>query len=297
MALLNPDPALTLPAAMWLTFQTVADLGPITQSDLLGLTSPTSIRRDAGTQGGDASAPARAAARTLREFNLIAPDEKDRLNTTVSGPKPVTYDAFRALLRSTLLSSPPDDPPLDEAGANDLLRALAWLLTTNPLEAPWMEARAAQQRVPNESTLVFVNSTRWNGFRYWAEALGFAEPALFGAEAGATLVANPTRALRDTVTATYRPGDDIPISRLIQDLRAAIPVLPGGAVSRALGFGHDARQVDFATGYALDGAELRGWLSLQRRADAADTMQFASRDDSGDPRVVSHVVIGQVEDV
>ncbi len=297
MALLNPDPALTLPTAMWLTFQTVADLGPLTQSDLLGLISPTAIRRDTATQERDASAPARAAVRTLRDFDLIAPDERDRLTTTVSGAKPVTYRTFCALLRTTLLSSPPNDPPLDEAGANDLLRALAWLLTTNPIESPWMEARAAQQKVPNESTLVFVNSTRWNGFRYWAEALGFAEPALFGAEAGATLVANPTRALREMVTATYRPGDDVPISRMMQDLRAAIPVLPGGAVSRALGFDYDTRQVDFATAYALDGGQLRGWLSLQRRADAADTMQFAGPDDGGQSRVVSHVVIGQVDDV
>jgi hypothetical protein len=297
MALLNPDPALTLPTSMWLTFQTVANLGPLTQSDLFGLISPTAIRRDAATQDRDASAPARAAVRTLRDFDLIALDPQDRHTTTVSGPKPVTYGAFCALLRTTLLSSPPTDPPLDEAGANDLLRALAWLLTTNPVEAPWMEARAAQQKLPNGSTLVFVNSTRWNGFRYWAEALGFAEPALFGAEAAATLVANPTRALRDLVTATYRPGDDVPISRVMQDLRAAIPVLPGGAVSRALGFGHDTRQVDCATGYALDSGQLRGWLSLQRRADAADTMQFAALDDSGQPRVVSHVVIGQVDDV
>jgi hypothetical protein len=144
---------------------------------------------------------------------------------------------------------------------------------------------------------VFVNSIRWNGFRYWAEALGFAEPAIFGAESGATLVANPIRAVRDAVCATYRPGDDILISRLMHDLRAAIPVLPGGAVSNALGYEHDARLVDYATGYALESAQLRGWLAMQRRADAADTMQFAASDDGGQPRVASHVVIGRVDDV
>lgn len=296
MALLNPDPALTLPAAMWLTLQTVADLGPLMQSDLYALISPAAIRP--ATQDRDGTAPARAAVRTLRDLNLIAVDQQERLTAaTVSGSKPDSYAAFCALLRTTLLSSPPNDPPLDEDGANDLLRALAWLLTTNPVEAPWMETRAAQQRVPNGPTLVFVNSIRWNGFRYWAEALGFAEPAVFGAEASATVVANPTRALRDVVSVTYRPGDDIPISRLIHDLRAALPVLPGGAVSRALGFDHDTHQVDYATSYALDSGQLRGWLTLQRRADAADIMQFAALDDSGQPRVVSHAIIGQVEDV
>jgi hypothetical protein len=296
MALLNPDPALTLPAAMWLALQAVTDLGPLTQSDLFALISPAAIRPTSDDREG--TPPARAAVRTLRDLNLIALDPHDRLTAvTGSRPKPDDYAGFCALLRTTLLASPPDDPPLDETGPNDLLRALAWLLTTNPVESPWMESRAAQQRVPSGPTLVFVNSTRWNGFRYWAEALGFAEPAIFGAESGATLVANPTRAVRDVVCATYRPGDDIPISRLVHDLRAAIPVLPGGAVSHALGYEHDARQVDYATGYALDSGQFRGWLSMQRRADAADTMQFAASDDGGQPRVVSHVVIGQVDDV
>lgn len=297
MALLNPDPALTLPTAMWLTLQAVTDLGPLTQSDLFALISPAAIRP--ATQDRDGTAPARAALRTLRDLNLIVVDQQDRLAAvTVSAPKPESYVAFCALLRATLLSSPTAGvPPLDESGANDLLRALAWLLTTDPVATPWAEARAAQQKVPSGSTLVFVNSTRWNGFRYWAEALGFAESAIFGAESGATLVANPTRAVRDVLCATYRPGDDLPISRLMHDLRAAIPVLPGGAVSRALGYDQDPRQVDYATGYALDSGQVRGWLSMHRRADAADTMQFAAFDDGGQPRVISHVVIGQVDDV
>ena len=296
MALLNPDPALTLPTAMWLAFQAVTDLGPLTQSGLFALISPAAIR--AASDDREGTPPARAAVRTLRDLKLIALDPQDRLTTaTDSRPRPNTYAAFCALLRTTLLASPPADAPLDESGPNDLLRALAWLLTTDPFESPWREFRAAQQRVPTGPTLVFVNSTRWNGFRYWAEALGFAEPAIFRAESGATLVASPTRAVRDVVCATYRPGEDIPISRLMHDLRAAIPVLPGGAVSHALGYDHDARQVDYATGYALDSGQLRGWLSMQRRADAADTMQFAASDDGRQPRVVSHVVIGQVDGV
>lgn len=294
MALLNPNPALTLPAAMWLTLHTLTELGPQTQSDLFALISPTSIRSASDDRGS--TPPARAAVHTLRDLNLIVLDGQERLAAAV-GPKPDDYEAFCALLRANLLASPPDSAPLDETGPNDLLRALAWLLTTNPVERPWVETRAAQQRVPNGPTLVFVNSTRWNGFRYWAEALGFAEPGMFGTESGATLVGNPTRAVRDVVRATYRPGDDLPISRLMHDLRTALPVLPGGAVSQALGFDHDPRLVDFATAYALDSGQLRGWLSMQRRADAADTMQFAPPSEGGPPRVVSNVVIGQVEDV
>lgn len=297
MALLNPSPVLTLPTAMWLTFQTVTGRGPLTQSDLFSLTSPPSIRRDAATGDREPTAASREAFRALRDYGLITLDEQDRVTATPQDLKPDSYPAFCALLRATLLAPPTTQPPLDEAGANDLLRALAWLLTTNPLDKPWTEPRAAQQSVPHGPTLVFVNNTRWHGFRYWAEALGFAEPAAFGDETGATLVANPTRALRDLVISTYQPGDDLPIARLMHDFRAAAPVLLGGTVSRALGYGFDPWQVDHATAYALASGQLRGWLSMDRRPDAADTMQFAALDRNDQPRVVSHVRIGEVEDV
>ena len=296
MALLNPSPVLALPTAMWITFRAIAEFGPLTETELFALTSPPAIRTPTGDDDALPTHAAREAYRALRDHGMVETDERGRVAAVAV--KITSYAAFCAALRSLLLSRPVSGPPLDESGANDLLRALTWLLTTDPISDSWNESRAAQERVPAGQTLVFVNSIRWNGFRFWAEALGFAQEPVAGAvEGGASLIANPTRALRDFVTSTYAPGDDLPASRLLDDFRAAVPVVPGGAVSRALGYARDPREVDRATTYAMESGRARGWLSLERRADAADTVLLAGLDKPGSVRAVSHVVIGEVVDV
>lgn len=296
MALLNPSPVLALPTAMWITYRAIAEFGPLAETDLFALTSPPAIRTPTEDDDPLPTHAAREAYRALRDHGMVEADQRGRV-AAVAGMI-TRYAAFGAALRSRLLSRPVAGPPLDESGANDLLRALSWLLTTDPISDSWNEARAAQERVPAGQTLVFVNPTRWNGFRFWAEALGFAqEPVTGAAEGGASLVANPTCALRDFVTSTYAPGDDLPASRLLEDFRAAMPVVPGGEVSRALGYPRDPREVDRATTYAMESGRARGWLSLEQRADAADTVLFAGLDKPGSVRAVSHVVIGEVVDV
>lgn len=281
---------------MWITFRAIAELGPLPETDLFALISPLAIRAPTGDEDPLPTHAAREAYRALRDHGMVEADEGGRV-AAVSG-KITSYATFCAALRRLLLSGPVTGPPLDEAGANDLLRALTWLLTTDPISDTWNESRAAQERVPAGQTLVFVNSIRWNGFRFWAEALGFAqEPVAGSAEGGASLVANPTRALRDFVTSTYTPGHVLPASQLLDAFRAAVPVVPGGAVSRALGYARDPREVDRATTYALESGRARGWLSLEGRADAADTVLLAGLDKPGSVRAVSHVVVGEVVDV
>jgi hypothetical protein len=297
VALLNPSPVLALPTAMWITFRTLAELGPLTQAELFALTSPPAIRPVTGSDGPAPTSAAREAYRALRDHGMVETDEHGRVTLTAATVKPANYAAFCAAMRSRLLSQPVAEPPLDESGANDLLRGLSWLLMTDPISQSWNEPRAAQECVPAGPALVFVNRTRWNGFRFWAEALGFAEEPTVDVSEGASLVANPTRALRDFVTSTYAPGDDLPLSRLLDDFRAAVPVVPGGAVSRSLGYARDPREVDLATTYALESGRVRGWLTLERRADAADTVLLTGLDKPRSVRAVSDVIIGEVIDV
>ena len=294
MALLNIQPVLRLPAAMWLVFRAVADLGPLAEDALFALVSPRAIRPP-GDRPGDpppGNAP-RGALIELIRLGLLAADGDGPLSVPAGTSRPMSYVAFCAVLRDALLSGEVTEPPLDEAGANDLLRGLAWLLTTDPLAAPWSKDAAANQRVPAENTLVFVNDTRWNGFRYWAHALGCAEPGSVAGSDAAALAPNPTRALRDFVAATYPPGTDVAAARRVDEFRAAVPVVPGGAISRALGYDRDPREVDRATTYALESGRAAGWLTLERRADAASTVQLAALDQPGAGRVVSDVVVGE----
>ena len=297
MALLNPSPVLALPTTMWITFRTIAELGPLAEPGMFALTSPPAIRASNGDDAPPPTQAAREAYRALRDHGMVETDERGRVAVAPAAARPTSYAAFCASLRNLLLSRPVTESPLDESGANDLLRGLTWLLTTDPIGEWWNERRAAQERVPARSTPVFVNPTRWNGFRFWAEALGFAEEPVVGAVEGASLVANPTRALRDFITMTYTPGDDLPVSRLLGEFRAAVPVVPGGAVSRSLGYARDPQEVDRATTYAMESGHARGWLRLERRADAADTVLLAGLDKPGSVRAVSDVIIGEVVDV
>lgn len=288
MALLNPSPALTLPAAMWVTFRAVVHAGPLTREDLLALTSPPGIRpvKDGERRPTDS---AKGALDALLDLRLVAVGADEKLAPSVVPL--VTYASFCAALRSTILGDCPMVPPLDESRTNDLLRALSWLLTTDPMGQPWSESTAALERVPEQQTKVFINPTRWNGFRFWVVALGFSvewDPTEEGR--GSRLVADPTRALRDFVAGRYTSGETVTAARLLQEFRDAVPVLPGGSVSRALGYEMASNEVDRATAYALENARERGWLVVERQADFADTVLLPELDRSG-VRPISHVTV------
>lgn len=295
MALLNPSPVLALPTTMWVTFEAIAELGPLDEPSLYALTSPISIRATSDTEDPPPTNAAREAFRALRDHGLVKIDDHGSISAAVT-VKPRSYPTFCAVLRHHLVTIASNQPPLDESGANDLLRGLVWLLSTDPLGEAWNEPKAAQQRIPNGPTPVFINPTRWNGFRFWAEALGLAEDSAASNE-GAALVANPTRAVRDFVAATFDPGEVVPASSFLDQLRVAVPVLPGGTISRASGYDRDQDELDRATSYALESGHLRGWLTLETHADAPDAVLLASLDRPGAIRRVSHVAVHEVADV
>jgi hypothetical protein len=292
LALLNPSPVLATPEMMWLAFHAIAEFGPLPEEDLHALLRPPGIRAPDEQKSGGPSA-ARVAVRHLRDLGLV--EGGDGLTVAASAGKPDSFVVFCTVLRAAVLSTATADAPLDEAGANDVLRALAWLLAGDPVGEPWTEGRAAQEAAP-VGVAVFVNPTRFNAFRFWCESLGLAERAVLPRGLRTALLPNPTRALRDFLVTTYAPGADVPASRLLDELRSAVPVLPGGATSRALGYPSGPREVDRATTYALECGQARGWLSLTRRADATDTVLLPSLE-GGSPRTISNVVVEAVSDV
>jgi hypothetical protein len=149
----------------------------------------------------------------------------------------------------------------------------------------------------DNDTRIFTSAVRWNGFRYWAEALGFAEVAILPSDPPDALTCDVTRAVRDIVLGTYGAGEELPVRTLLAELRAQLPVLPGGAVSRALGHAVAGEVVDSAVSYALEAGHVRGWLRIESRADAAEAIRLADLDALGNGRTVSHIIVQEFVDV
>ncbi len=230
----------------------------------------------------------------------MARAEDDRL--IWSGPIPSQYSDFCQQLRNAVFSAEnlkSVEVRTDTGGSKDLLRALAWFLTKDPTghSWSWQEVFQDPSAGTDDDTRVFVNSTRWNGFIYWVEALGLGEvEAVFG-ENSAALTPNPTRAIRETIFDMYGKEHEIPVARLLDDLRERLPVLAGGVVSNALDWPAPVEFLDPATSYALEAGQFRGWLRLHSRADAKDTVLLADLERTGKHRAVSHVVVEALEDV
>jgi hypothetical protein len=304
VALLNPSPALPLPLTMWTAARPFIGHKPLAEDEVLMRISPPALRKapDPGVLAdatAPATSPAIAAVKALKELNMLtAADGK----WSWAGAVPKDYTAFGQELRKAVLADDQQDGVedlKDQRGSRDLLRGLAWFLTKDPVSEVWTLREAYQDPTAgtDEATRIFVNDTRWNGFRYWAEALGLAAASVINRDNGSPgLVCNATVAVGETLMSAFSDGENVPARQVVNALRERIPVLPGGRISRALGHVVSNTSLDRTTSYALLACEDRGWIELLTRADARDIVQFADLDGHGH-RNVTHVSIRRMDDV
>jgi hypothetical protein len=177
-------------------------------------------------------------------------------------------------------------------GARDLTLALCWFLSLDPAETAmnWEEAERRQHEgLKPEVGPTFVNQTRWPGFTDWATALGLAAPALLNSDC---LTPDCTLAVRQVMQATWKPGESVSAFEALDQLRQALPVLPGGAYSSAVGIPSPG---DSTAGTALSFALLRGhdeqWIRLQRDADARRYLNVHDPSHPTFPRAYSSITI------
>jgi hypothetical protein len=184
-----------------------------------------------------------------------------------------------------------------QVGPRDLVRALCWFLTNDPTAAAlgWSEVQARQPRAIHEHLgNPITNDTRWNPFCSWASALGFSTPALTSADGStaARLTPDCTTAVRRTVRARWQPGQSLEPATALRELRTALPVLPGGDHSRAVGLA--APETNHA-GAALSFALLRGhderWIRLEQDDDARSLLYLHDPDQPGFPRTFSSITV------
>jgi hypothetical protein len=297
MALLNP-PGI-LPTAMWAVARLVADGRPMHLEQAEAVLSPASLR------GGDDGTSVKETVRALREIGLLRP-ESDGVLQLAHPLAPAAADdfaAFAAELRTAALA-----PELntgigdndEQRGPRDLTRALVWFLTLNPLGEPLALRDVEQQQqgaLPERVGLPFRNNTRWNSFTYWGPALGLVNQPLLATGGPRRLLPDATGAVRQVVLSAWRAGDRLRVRLFVERLLDELPVLPGGAYSRALGVAHDPERLDPATSFALLCGHHQEWIRLGRQADASDSVLVVDPDAPGRTRVVTDITIRGAADV
>lgn len=292
MTLIN-DPA-SRPAPMWATVRLLASEGrPVGYERAKALLTPTTVV-------GSDHKMFEWAISTLESLGLVSQSDERRLSLT--GPAKTLdgkdYGAFIAIVRSAALAPELNTGIGDDdsqTGPRDLCRALCWFLTLDPTRGalspstyPNLQKGALKPAVGP----AIVNNNRWAYFGDWAPALGFGAEALpTGGDAG-HLVPDCTPAIRQTVQSRWKSGETVNAVDFLRGLREALPVIPGGAYSTAVGLASPGETV---AGPALSFALLRavdeGWLKLERNADARRFLSIHNPEQPTSPLSYSSITI------
>lgn len=222
-------------------------------------------------------------------------DEDDgylALNAAVGGLAADDVEGFYDVLRQAILHRVSVEVLGAESSnteGKDLLRALSFFMTLpSDKTVDGNTFSKAQAGVVSEDFRnPFQNSARWAFFPAWAEALGFAATPLLHDGRIATLVPDCRKAVRRTALDRWRLGTTLSPQELITGLLEELPVLPGGAYSRVLGFEVPEDGASQALSAALLAGHDDGWLVLTSRSDAPNAIQLWDPDAGSGTRAVS----------
>jgi hypothetical protein len=248
---------------------------------------PTELRQvidvDPALAGGSIFVASLAAARQLGLFTAgeaLTPDPAVPLTS---------YNDFMAWVCHRMLSA----GPVGEfnPAATDLVRSLCWLLSQDPRTGDITADRIERELINvTEAELPLRNSVRFQPFRRWAIGMGLAENGLNAT--AASLLPDPSRAIRRIVQQRWQGGQAIPVAVLLSELRGELPVLPGGHISDKTPWSTTGAEFAPSLAEVLIRGHEQGWWSLLQLPDAPDRMVL---DASHDPPVpaVTHVEVGQ----
>jgi hypothetical protein len=189
-----------------------------------------------------------------------------------------------------------------QTGARDFTNAVSWFLSfpagQGPIdmESAQRSAKELQERDfgPRQADLgeedtggwPIGNSTRWQCFRRWACSLGFAWITPKGA-----MVADPTPAVRDALTAIFARERELAAQDFISRLAHKLPVLEQGVYRQFVEANwqrpaDDGSRLGEPLTDALERLKNSGHLTFDDRADAARVARF-------DGSTFSHARLGR----
>lgn len=243
--------------------------------------------------GADTEKTFERTVRIAKELGLL--DEDDgylALTATVSGLAADNVEAFYDVLRQAILHRVPVEvlgTDTSNTDGKDLLRALCFFMTlaTDKTVDINTFSKAQAGVVSDEFRNPFQNTARWAFFPEWAQALGFAAAPLIYEGRATTLVPDCRNAVRRAALRKWPVGAALSPHELITGLLEELPVLPGGAYSRVLGFDAPEDGASQALSAALLAGHDDGWLLLVSRSDAPNVIQLWDPDAGSGSRPVS----------
>jgi len=288
----------SLPAPMWAVTRALLIMGkPMPAEDVKALVSPPALFAD----GTDSRETFDHAAQSLEEYGVLTP-RSETLALAIHGSRIRLddYSGFCDLLRTAVLAAERNDglgTTREGRGPREFVRALCWFLCRDPAdESVSSTSYSAVQSQPGvvpfpalPGLTPIANSNRWNRFTYWALALGFAEVAVFGAE-GRRIIPDCTQAVGRTIRKLWPVGKQVEGHEVVAAVLRELPVLPGGAYSRALGL-PQSDQLSSALSFALLSAADRGWIDLRQPSDAPRDIFAVDPDAASGTRRITYVVV------
>lgn len=271
MTLLN-DPA-SLPAQMWTVMRfALTCRQPMLVADAKSVLSPPTLLP---ADKSESDKTFQRAVANLRALRMLSDDNESIVPTeAMRSVAPNDVASFAHMLQRQILDPCEMDGigrSGDQTGAKDLIRALAWFLTLDPIVGyAWNDVVQLQENAfAQEVGLPFANDFRWNRFVSWAPALGFAEIPLIGGEGRANrLSPDCTTAVRRIVGRLWNPETHVPADQFVSRLLTELPVLLGGSVSNDLGLTPATSGASAALSHALMCGHDQGWLRVDFRSDA-----------------------------
>lgn len=178
--------------------------------------------------------------KVAKELGVLADDAGYlTLSEAVSDLAAHDVEGFYDVLRRAILHRVPIDVLTNDTSnteGKDLLRALCFFLTlpTDKTVDINTYSKAQAGVVSEEFRNPFQNTARWAFFPAWAEALGFGATPLLHEGQTTTLVPDCRKAVHRTVLYKWPVGTKLSPQELIDGLLEELPVVAGGAYSRAL---------------------------------------------------------------
>ncbi|REE06569.1 hypothetical protein B0G71_8249 [Paraburkholderia sp. BL27I4N3] len=267
----------------------VAKYGPIAKEDLLAMCAlPTT------DEGADpVITRLRMTLTRWTQLGLFVDDDSGiglTFDTDRAEPSDEFSDRLPAMCRSHVLKAenctpiwaPSNEKTEDGAGRSaDFVRGIAWSLMQDIYTLPGAteEIEALETAQIESPRFVFMNKTRWPGFRGWGRFLGFATGN------DSTFLLDPTEAVRAELSAILEPKQAVAADEFVNALAKRLPVIDRGQYRRQVEDVLRANvlrrlpddHLSMSLSLALRRLSLDGTIALENKADAGVSLALTGR--------------------